>query len=91
MSWPVKDYEGHPDHIARATRLEEVGGLNSSQEAGKCPESDSRCAGDVGSDDVGDGRDAGDVDNGGVGDGRDAADVDNDDVGDVNVVICQSR
>ena len=54
MSWPVKDYEGHPDHIASGTRLEEVGGLNSSQEAGKCPESDSRGAGYVDNDDVGD-------------------------------------
>ena len=33
-----KDYGGHPDHIASGARLEEVGGSNSSQEAGKCPE-----------------------------------------------------
>ena len=33
-----KDYGGHPDHIASSTRLEEVGGSNSSKEAGKCPE-----------------------------------------------------
>ena len=32
-----------------------MGGSNSSQEAGKCPESDSRGAGDVYNDDVGDG------------------------------------
>ena len=79
MSWPVKDYGGHPDHIASSTRLGEVGGLNSSQEAGKCPESDSRGAGDVEHDDVGY------VDNG------DAGDVGSDDVGDVIAVICQLR
>ena len=77
MSWPVKDNLGHPNHIASGTRLEEVGGSNSGQEAGKCPEWD--------------GRDAGDVDDDDVGDGRDAGDVDNDDVGDVSAVICQSR
>ena len=38
-----------------------MGGSNSSQEAGKCPEWDGRDAGDVDNDDVGDGRDADDI------------------------------
>ena len=87
MSWPVKDYEGHPDHIASSTRLGDVGGLNSSQEAGKCPEWDGRGAGYVDDDDVCD------VDNDDVGDVEhdDVGDVDNDDDGDGNAGICQSR